>query len=82
VIIVKKNNAHLWMGFVKILKFKRRDIVSRASMTGDPISRVKCVVDSCEYWGNGDMCKASAIEIQPPEAADSQETDCATFSPK
>ncbi|MBO8170069.1 MAG: DUF1540 domain-containing protein [Thermoanaerobacteraceae bacterium] len=51
-------------------------------MTGDPIARVKCVVDTCEYWGNGDMCKASSIEIQPPNAKDSHETDCATFSSK
>lgn len=47
-----------------------------------PISRVKCVVDSCEYWNTGNHCIASEIEIQPPDAQDSEETDCATFSPK
>ncbi|MCR3923490.1 MAG: DUF1540 domain-containing protein, partial [Firmicutes bacterium] len=38
----------------------------RASKESDPITRVKCCVDSCEYWDNGDHCLASAIEIQPP----------------
>lgn len=48
----------------------------------DPINRVKCVVDSCEYWENGDHCLASSIEIQPPNASDTEETDCSTFKPK
>lgn len=47
-----------------------------------PISRVKCVVDSCEYWSSGNHCTASTIEVQPPNASDTEETDCATFSPK
>lgn len=47
-----------------------------------PITRVKCVVDSCEFWESGNHCIASSIEIQPPHAADTQETDCATFRPK
>jgi hypothetical protein len=54
----------------------------RASRESNPITRVKCVVDSCEYWDNGDHCMASAIEIQPPNASDTEETDCATFKPK
>lgn len=45
-------------------------------------TRVKCVVDSCEFWENGNHCIASAIEVQPPHASDTQETDCATFIPK
>ena len=48
----------------------------------DPISRVKCVVDSCEYNQNAAYCIASEIEIQPPDARDTEETDCATFSPR
>lgn len=56
--------------------------MGRASMTGDPIARVKCVVDNCEYYGNGDMCKASSIEIQTPNASNTEQTDCATFAPK
>ena len=46
------------------------------------INRVKCVVNSCQYYESGDQCTASKIEIQPRNAADTEETDCATFSPK
>ncbi len=45
------------------------------------IQRVKCVVDSCEYW-ESNHCYASLIEIQPPGASDTQDTDCATFRPR
>lgn len=48
----------------------------------DRISRVKCVVDSCEYNDQARYCIASEIEIQPPDASDTEETDCATFSPR
>lgn len=54
----------------------------RVEKTNNPISRVKCVVNTCEYWDTGDHCKASSIEIQPPNARDTETTDCATFSPK
>ena len=48
----------------------------------NPITRVKCVVDTCQYYESGDHCVASSIEIQPPNASDTEETDCATFRPK
>ncbi|MBS4030716.1 MAG: DUF1540 domain-containing protein [Clostridiales bacterium] len=54
----------------------------RASRESNPITRVKCVVDTCEYYSSGDHCVASFIEIQPPHASDTQETDCATFRMK
>ncbi|EEG76291.1 DUF1540 domain-containing protein [Dethiobacter alkaliphilus] len=44
--------------------------------------QVKCVVDSCEYWEQGNQCTASTIEVSPPHAVDSEETDCNTFKPK
>jgi len=47
-----------------------------------PIDRVKCVVDSCTYNDENNHCIASSIEIQPPDARNTQETDCATFRPK
>lgn len=49
---------------------------------GDTISRVKCVVNSCEYHQSGDHCTASKIEIQPRNASNSQDTDCSTFAPR
>lgn len=54
----------------------------RVDKSSDAISRVKCVVNSCRYYENGDRCLASKIEIQPPGASDTEETDCATFSPR
>lgn len=54
----------------------------RVTRESQPIMRVKCCVDSCEYWESGDHCMASSIEIQPPNASDTEETDCATFTPK
>ncbi|MEC9488002.1 MAG: DUF1540 domain-containing protein [Halanaerobium sp.] len=51
-------------------------------MAKDPINRVKCVVSSCQYYSTGDHCIAQNIEIQPPNASNTQDTDCATFAPK
>lgn len=56
--------------------------MARLEKNQKPISRVKCVVNTCEYYENGDHCLASEIEIQPPDAGDTEETDCATFCPK
>lgn len=42
---------------------------------------VKCVVNSCQYYKNGDLCTAGKIEIKPKNASTSEETDCATFQP-
>ncbi|WHH60259.1 DUF1540 domain-containing protein [Petroclostridium sp. X23] len=55
---------------------------SRVEKQNQPLGGVKCVVNSCEFYGNGDHCMASAIEVQPRNAQDTQETDCATFKPK
>ncbi|NLJ40695.1 MAG: DUF1540 domain-containing protein [Clostridiales bacterium] len=44
-----------------------------------PISNVKCTVDSCYYNSQGNYCNASSIEISPPGAKNTEETDCITF---
>ena len=54
----------------------------RVAKGNNPLSGVKCVVNSCYYWHNGDHCYAQHIEVQPPNAADTEQTDCATFAPK
>lgn len=56
--------------------------MQNADKSQKAIQRVKCVVDTCQYWNQGDHCYASAIEIHPPGAHDTQETDCATFQPR
>ena len=54
----------------------------KVSRTNSPINRVKCVVNTCAYYESGDNCVAEKIEVQPKEARNTEETDCATFSPK
>jgi hypothetical protein len=57
-------------------------MTSRVRKSDSPIGRVKCVVNSCMFYETGDRCKAESIEIQPPNARDSETTDCATFAPR
>lgn len=40
---------------------------------------IKCVVNTCYYYGSGDHCHAEKIEIQPRNASNTEMTDCATF---
>lgn len=54
----------------------------RVENTNNTINRVKCTVNTCEYYASGDHCTAALIEIQPRNARSTQETDCATFRPK
>ena len=47
-----------------------------------PNQGIKCIVNTCHYYMPGDHCSAEIIEVQPRNAADKQETDCATFVPQ
>lgn len=47
-----------------------------------PNQGIKCVVNTCHYYMQGDHCAAQQIEVQPRNAHDTQETDCATFMPE
>lgn len=47
-----------------------------------PNSGIRCVVNTCHYYMPGDHCAAEMIEVQPKNARDSQDTDCATFIPE
>lgn len=47
-----------------------------------PNEGIKCIVNTCEYYMNGDHCSAEMIRVEPRNANDSDETDCATFIPK
>jgi hypothetical protein len=51
----------------------------RVEKKNQPLPGVKCVVDTCHYHAQGDYCNAAKIEIQPRNARDTEETDCATF---
>lgn len=51
----------------------------RIEKKNETLAGVKCVVNSCHYHSQGDYCSAAKIEIQPRNADNTQETDCATF---
>ncbi|HOB19836.1 MAG TPA: DUF1540 domain-containing protein [Candidatus Atribacteria bacterium] len=51
----------------------------RVDKSNSPLPGVKCVVNSCYYHAQGDYCTAQQIEIQPRNAKNTEETDCATF---
>jgi hypothetical protein len=54
----------------------------RVDKMNHPNEGIKCVVNTCYYYMQGDHCSAQKIEVQPRNAHDTQETDCATFAPK
>lgn len=54
----------------------------RVEKKNQPLAGVKCIVNTCHYYVQGDHCSASKIEIQPQNANSTQETDCATFVPE
>lgn len=43
---------------------------------------VTCVVDSCTYWENGNLCNAEAIKVTGFGAKECQATNCQTFRNK
>lgn len=47
-----------------------------------PNEGIKCIVNTCEYYMNGDHCSAQQIQVEPRNATDSEQTDCATFIKK
>ncbi|WP_327881681.1 DUF1540 domain-containing protein [Aneurinibacillus migulanus] len=44
-----------------------------------PQVAVGCTVDSCEYWGQGDRCIASHIDISGLDVKHEEGTACETF---
>lgn len=54
----------------------------RANKMDRPNGGILCRVDTCYYYMKGDHCAADKIEVEPKDATNSQETDCATFAPR
>ncbi|MBS3950818.1 MAG: DUF1540 domain-containing protein [Peptococcaceae bacterium] len=57
-------------------------LTGRVDKTSRHLHGVKCVVDTCRYYGEGNHCSAQEIEIQAPQARSTKDTDCATFAPR
>lgn len=51
----------------------------RANKMTQPNGGIKCMVNTCHYYGTGDHCHADKIEVQSPNAKSSEMTDCSTF---
>ncbi|MDF2532504.1 MAG: hypothetical protein K0Q65_2085 [Clostridia bacterium] len=54
----------------------------KVEKTNHHLGGVKCIVNTCHYYSDGDHCNAANIEVQPRNASQSEETDCATFAPR
>ncbi|HHV99536.1 MAG TPA: DUF1540 domain-containing protein [Clostridiaceae bacterium] len=54
----------------------------RVNKMNHPNTGIKCVVNTCYYYMNGDHCAAEMIEVQPRNASSTHDTDCATFVPE
>mgnify|MGYP002344473545 FL=1 len=55
------------------------EMYGKSEKTQQHLQGVKCVVNSCYYHKPGDYCQAAEIEIQPPHAQNTTETDCSTY---
>ncbi|NLP14675.1 MAG: DUF1540 domain-containing protein [Clostridium sp.] len=53
----------------------------RIEKMNHPNEGIKCVVNTCHYYMNGDHCSAKMIEVEPRDAKETNETGCATFIP-
>lgn len=54
-----------------------------SSLVGGEMSpSVTCVVHSCQFWEDGDLCHADAIEVTGSNADECQDTNCRTFKQK
>ncbi|MDQ7794382.1 MAG: DUF1540 domain-containing protein [bacterium] len=55
-------------------------LASAAFQPGGAISpSVTCTVNSCRYWGAGNLCQADEIQVTGEGADESQDTNCHTF---
>ncbi len=62
------------------------DNVNWVGMAVDPLMAgvqatptVTCVVDSCKYWLEGNLCEAEEIRVSGRGANECQDTNCATY---
>jgi len=47
-----------------------------------PNEGIKCMVDTCKYYMNGDYCTAEKIEVTKKYDDGRQDADCATYTPE
>ncbi|MGB9660577.1 MAG: DUF1540 domain-containing protein [Moorellaceae bacterium] len=58
-------------------------LVSNSILAGGEIyPSVTCIVNSCQYWAEGNRCMAEKIDVVGANADECQDTNCYTFKPK
>ncbi|MEG6616559.1 DUF1540 domain-containing protein [Peptococcaceae bacterium 1198_IL3148] len=58
-------------------------LVSGPVRAGQQITpSVSCIVDSCKYWEEGNLCLAKTITVTGNNADECQDTNCQTFTLK
>ncbi len=58
-------------------------MISSIFMPGQQINpSVTCIVDSCKYWADGNLCHAENINVSGDGAVECQDTNCATYMNK
>jgi hypothetical protein len=56
-------------------------LIAAPFLSGKQLSPgLKCIVSTCEYWEDGDICVANAIEITGRDAQECKHTNCQTFA--
>jgi hypothetical protein len=61
---------------------EKEDISMTGKKMDHPNAGIKCSVNTCHYYMNGDFCCADKIHVEPRNATSSDQTDCATFQKK
>ncbi|MDI6869934.1 MAG: DUF1540 domain-containing protein [Bacillota bacterium] len=57
-------------------------LVSEVLTPGQQVTpSVTCVVDTCKYWEEGNLCQAGEIRVTGENADECQDTNCGTFLP-
>jgi hypothetical protein len=54
----------------------------KATKMNQPNQGIKCAVNTCYYYMQGDSCTADKIQVAPRNATTANETDCETFTPQ
>ncbi len=71
------------MIFKKIIPGAKKTggIIMKTEKMDHPNEGIKCMVNTCHYYMNGDHCSARKIEVEPRNAPNTKDTGCATFIP-
>ena len=70
------------LGKLLLNKSSWREHAVKANKMNQPNPGIRCVVDTCYFYMNGDKCSADKIDVEPKNATSIEQTDCSTFTKK